>query len=44
MQKWLDDNDISMYSAHSEGKSVVAKTLIKILVYLNYLNFIYLKY
>ena len=44
MQKWLDDHDISVYPTHSEGKSVVAKTLLKILVYFNYLNFIYLKY
>ena len=25
MQKWLDDNDILMYSTHNEGKSVVAE-------------------
>ena len=24
MQKWLDDNDILIYSTHNEGKSVVA--------------------
>ena len=30
MQKWLDDN-ISMYSTHSEGKSVVAERFIKTL-------------
>ena len=31
MQKWLDDNDILMYSTHNEGKSVVAERFIKIL-------------
>ena len=31
MQKWLDDNDILMYSAHNEGNSVVAKRFIRIL-------------
>ena len=25
MQKWLDDNDIFMYSTHNEGKSVIAE-------------------
>ena len=25
MQKWLDNNDILMYSTHNEGKSVVAE-------------------
>ena len=30
MQKWLDDN-ILMYSTHSEGKSVVAERFIKTL-------------
>ena len=25
MQKWLDGNDILMYSMHNEGKSVVAE-------------------
>ena len=34
MLKWLDDNGISMYSTHSEGKSVVAETFIKILSWL----------
>ena len=29
MQKWLNDNDILMYSTHNEGKSVVAKRFIK---------------
>ena len=24
MQEWLDNNDIFMYSTHSEGKSVTA--------------------
>ena len=27
MQKWLDDNDILMYSSYNEGRSVVAKRL-----------------
>ena len=31
MQKWLDDNDISTYSTHSEGKSVVAERFIRTL-------------
>ena len=31
MQKWLDDNDIFMYSTHDEGKSVVAERLLKTL-------------
>ena len=31
MQKWLDDNNILMYSTHNEGKSVVAERFIKIL-------------
>ena len=31
MQKWLDDNDILMYSIHNEGKSVVAEMFIKTL-------------
>ena len=31
IQKWLDDNDILMYSAHHEGKSVVAERFIKTL-------------
>ena len=25
MHNWLDDNDISMYSIHNEGKSIVAE-------------------
>ena len=29
MQKWLDDNDILIYSTHIEGKSVVAERFIK---------------
>ena len=28
-KKWLDDNDIFIYSTHNEGKSVVAKRFIK---------------
>ena len=31
MQKWLDDNNILMYSAHNEAKTVVAETFIKTL-------------
>ena len=30
-KKWLQDNDIVMYSAHNEGKSVVAERFIKTL-------------
>ena len=29
MEKWLDDNDILMYSTHNEGKSVVAERFFK---------------
>ena len=29
MQKWSDDNNISMYSTHNEGKSVVAERFIR---------------
>ena len=29
MQKWLDNNDIFMYSTHNEGKSVIAGRFIK---------------
>ena len=31
MQKFLDDNDILMYSTHNEGKSVVAERFIRAL-------------
>ena len=31
MQKWLDDNDISVYSTHNEGKPVVAERFIRTL-------------
>ena len=31
MQEWLDNNDISMYSTHNEGKSVIAERFIKTL-------------
>ena len=31
MKKWLDNNNISMYSTHNEGKSVVAEKFIKTL-------------
>ena len=27
--KWLQDNDIGMYSTHNEGKSVVAEDLLE---------------
>ena len=30
-KKWLEDNDIEMYSIHNEGKSVVAERFIKLL-------------
>ena len=30
-KKWLKDNDISMYSTHNEGKSVVAERFIRTL-------------
>ena len=30
-KKWFKDNDISMYSTHNEGKSVVAERFIKTL-------------
>ena len=32
MQKWLEDNYILMYSAHHEGKSVVAERFTKTLM------------
>ena len=31
IRKWLKDNDIEMYSAHNEGKSVVAERFIRTL-------------
>ena len=31
MQKWLDNNNILMYSIHNEGKSVIAERFIKVL-------------
>ena len=31
MQEWLENNDILMYSAHNEGKSVIAERFIKTL-------------
>ena len=31
VKKWLKDNDIEIYSIHSEGKSVVAKRFIRTL-------------
>ena len=30
-KKWLQENDIAMYSTHNEGKSVVAERFIRIL-------------
>ena len=45
MHNWLDDNDISMYSIHNEGKSIVAEmfsrtlqTIIYKTWHLGYLN------
>ena len=29
MQKWVDDNDILMYSSHNEGKSIVVDRFIR---------------
>ena len=31
MKSWLQDNDIEMFSAHIEGKSVVAEKFIRTL-------------
>ena len=31
MKKWLDVNDILMYSTHTESKSVVAERVLKTL-------------
>ena len=31
-KNWLDNNNISMYSTHNEGKSVVAEEFIKTLM------------
>ena len=31
MRKWLDDNDILMYSTHYEGNSVAAERFIRTL-------------
>ena len=31
MQKWLDNNDILMYSTYNEGKSVIAERFIRTL-------------
>ena len=30
-KKWLEDNDVEMYSIHNEGKSVVAERFIRTL-------------
>ena len=34
-KKWLQDNDIAMYSTHNEGKSVVAERFIRMLIFIN---------
>ena len=31
VQEWLDNNDISMYSTHKEGKSVITERFIQTL-------------
>ena len=31
MQEWLDNNDILMYSIHSQGKSVIGERFVKTL-------------
>ena len=31
LKKWLQDNDIEMYSTHNEGKSVVTERFIRTL-------------
>ena len=31
MQEWLENNDVLMYSAHNEGKSVIVKSFVKTL-------------
>ena len=31
MEEWLGNNNVSMYSTHNEGKSVVAERLLKTL-------------
>ena len=31
LKKWLEDNDIEMYSIHNEGESVVAERFIRTL-------------
>ena len=31
MKSWLEKNDIEMYSAHNEGKSVIAERFIRTL-------------
>ena len=36
MKSWLQDDDIEVYSTHNEGKSAVAKRLIRILRNKNY--------
>ena len=36
MKSWLQDDDIEMYSTHNEGKSAVAKRLIRTLRNKNY--------
>ena len=31
MEEWLDNNDVSMYSTHNEGKPAIADSFIKTL-------------
>ena len=35
-QKWLDDNDILMYSTRNKGKSVITESFIRILKFKTY--------
>ena len=37
-KKWLQDNDIAMYSTHNEGKSVVAERFIRTLKIYKYMT------
>ena len=36
MKPWLQDNDLEMYSAHNEGKSVVPERFIRTLTNKNH--------
>ena len=38
MKSWLEKNDIEIYSAHNEGKSVAAERFIRTLVGLQYMT------